>query len=861
MNANYATLGPKLALQGFEPIPVAGKAPAVKHWQDVVLHRDQVAYWAENGQGHLNVGLRTTELAPIDVDIYDEGVSARVVAAARARFGDAPERVGMPPKALLLYAAVESGTKITSPIWVSPDGKEHRVEVLGIGQQFVAAGIHPDTHKPYTWKGDDIADLERWMLPTVHRDEVAAWINTELPALMPPDWVQKGSGSAGALVGEEDPFEVVKQRHDDVDLEGLRWMLDQLPQEYCDDRNMWRNVIFAAHHQFHGTEEEADALELVDEWSSKSVKYVTGVVAAIWENTREQRDAGLIAIGSLKSWVGLDTWAAYRAQRQAEQSVAVVEEQGWEARIAAADRLALEGQIIPEVRVAELSELTRLDLAGKIAARARVLNLSMTKGEAKKLIAPPRVAAEVAEREEAPDIDDWTSTAPSWAKEWAWIRGEGKFINRRNKRKITRESFDLEMQRHIVDLRIQEGDEWITYRASERMFQHWGAKAVDATAYHPAFGEFFPIEGETFINRYRPELRVEPAAAWTAEGRRMAAALDRHLALMLPNERERALFRAWLAHQYLHPGCKVRWAPLLKGCPGDGKSLFGELIERVLGTANVRLMNADTIQTSPFSGWVEGQCVTVFEEVKFHGHNRYDVVNRLKPYISNNRVEKHGKGLDPGSVWNVTNYLMLTNHEDAIPIEEGDRRYFVLFSPFNRLEEMDRALQADWGITCSDHFEEIFSTVRDNVGQLALWLSETRFPDDWNPNMSAPMTEAKKVMAASSKTEAEEAVAQILEDVAEGERIPGIGQSVVCVPYLKDAAMRQTGNRRMINDRTLAACLREAGYLPLPGGENGKARKVRWQTGQRSMWSKGGEMLSNDRVRQLLDETADVFPS
>ena len=117
---NFATLGPKLLAQGFEPIPVAGKAPAVKRWQEAALHRDQVAYWAQNGQGDLNVGLRTAGLAPIDIDIYDAEVSARVVAAARARFGDAPERVGMPPKALLLYAAIEPGTKITSPIWVSP---------------------------------------------------------------------------------------------------------------------------------------------------------------------------------------------------------------------------------------------------------------------------------------------------------------------------------------------------------------------------------------------------------------------------------------------------------------------------------------------------------------------------------------------------------------------------------------------------------------------------------------------------------------------------------------------------------------------------------------------------------------------
>lgn len=384
----FATLGPKLLAQGFEPIPVAGKAPAVKRWQEAVLHRDQVAYWAENGQGHLNVGLRTAGLAPIDVDIYDAEVSARVVAAARARFGDAPERVGMPPKALLLYAAVEPGTKITSPIWMSPDGREHRVEVLGIGQQFVAAGIHPDTHKPYAWKGDNIADLELWMLPAVRREEVADWINTELPALMPSEWVQKGSGSAGLLSGSDDDMPWVQQRHDDVDLEALRWMLDQLPQDYCDDRNSWRNVIFAAHHQFHGTEEDLEALEIVDAWSSKSVKYVTGVVAAIWEKVSEQRDAGLITIGSLKGWVGLDNWAAYRAQRLAEQAAAVVTDRNWFGRIAEADQATIEGTIAAEIRTADLTHAQREQLANAVASRMTQLHRRMGIAAIRRMLAP-----------------------------------------------------------------------------------------------------------------------------------------------------------------------------------------------------------------------------------------------------------------------------------------------------------------------------------------------------------------------------------------------------------------------------------------------------------------------------------------
>ena len=385
----YASLGPKLLAQGFEPIPVAGKRPVIKQWEDLELHPDRVAYWAANGQGDLNVGLRTAALAPIDIDIYDAAVSARVVEAVLAKFGDAPRRIGQKPKALLLYAAAEPGTKITSPVWVSPDGVEHRVEVLGIGQQFVAAGIHPDTHQPYTWEGENIADLELWMLPAVSRTEVAAWIAEELPALLPADWTKKGSGSAGTLVGDEDPFESVKSRHDDVDLDGLRWMLSQLGADLCDDRNQWRNVIFAVHHQFHGTEGETDALELVDEWSAQSAKYVGGVVPKMWDDANEQRGGGLITIGSLKNWVGLDNWAAYRAQRVAEQAAAVVAERNWFARIAEADQATIEGTIASEIKASDVSQAQRDQLANAIQARFASLGRRTGIAAVRRMIAPP----------------------------------------------------------------------------------------------------------------------------------------------------------------------------------------------------------------------------------------------------------------------------------------------------------------------------------------------------------------------------------------------------------------------------------------------------------------------------------------
>lgn len=905
MNApqNYASLGPKLLAQGFEPIPVAGKAPAVKRWQDVTLHRDQVAYWAQNGQGDLNVGLRTAGLAPIDIDIYDAEVSARVVAAARARFGDAPERVGMPPKALLLYAAVEPGTKITSPIWVSPDGREHRVEVLGIGQQFVAAGIHPDTHKPYAWKGDNIADLELWMLPAVRREEVAAWINTALPALMPSDWAVKGTGSVGALAGSDDDMPWFQNRHNDVDLEALRWMLEQLPQDYCDDRDSWRNVIFAAHHQFQGTEEEADALEIVDGWSSKSVKYVTGVVPAIWEEAHEQRTGGLVTVGSIKQWLG-DKWKGYLAQRRSADSSAVVAEAGWRERISTADAVTLKGPLAAEIRAAKLEKIDRETLVKHVQRRLAALEgVSPSIAAVRELLAAPRPAMATADDVE---LGDALSLAPAWAQPWVWDAGADCYVHRRTKEERTITSFNAEFSRNGADLIV--GDE--RFDPHTMMTRFWRVPVVSGRMYYPPADSRDPIitfEDVRYLNSFRADLVVKPDAKVTPAGEQLRKALERHLSMLTPDARESALLRYWLAHNYMHPGVKIRWAPTIKGCEGDGKTVFLDVLGVVLGAANARTLNGDTVLNSTFTGWAEGAAVVMVEEIRFQGHNRFEVANRLKPYITNDRVDVHAKGRDPRTVLNATNYMFATNHVDMLPIDDGDRRYFVLHSPFERKELMEAALQKRFSLSRKEHFAEIKALAAAHPGQLALWLAESDRPAEFNENGDAPITGARGItIQAARENDTDELVRRVLEGGAAGVRdqeaaaalsawrnspddvevrqeadracalagwpglprtddgegwkafsavrtqqgtaplVAGVGPDVVAFERLVDVL---GDGRKAPSVRQIREALHATGFQPLPGppSRGSRARQVRWNGALCSIWVRD-ELLGADEA-------------
>jgi hypothetical protein len=64
-------------------------------------------------------------------------------------------RTGRAPKRALLFRTDVPFKKISTPIFFSPDGCTHKVEILGWGQHIVVHGIHPDTHAPYTWCGGE----------------------------------------------------------------------------------------------------------------------------------------------------------------------------------------------------------------------------------------------------------------------------------------------------------------------------------------------------------------------------------------------------------------------------------------------------------------------------------------------------------------------------------------------------------------------------------------------------------------------------------------------------------------------------------------------------------------------------------
>ena len=137
---------------GYEPLPLAGKAPMLNSWQSTAINDEAIFAWKHMGP---NTGMRAARVPALDVDILDpEG--ARVARDTLRQLlegrGKILERVGLHPKFAILLRTDTPFKKITRK-FRDKSGTAHKIEVLADGQQIAVAGIHPDTKEPFRWRG------------------------------------------------------------------------------------------------------------------------------------------------------------------------------------------------------------------------------------------------------------------------------------------------------------------------------------------------------------------------------------------------------------------------------------------------------------------------------------------------------------------------------------------------------------------------------------------------------------------------------------------------------------------------------------------------------------------------------------
>lgn len=466
-------------------------------------------------------------------------------------------------------------------------------------------------------------------------------------------------------------------------------------------------------------------------------------------------------------------------------------------------------EIIPLVQNSGVPRIYIPRLAESINRKLDFFSSKMPIGQLRNLLAPPVSASAV------------STEVPEWMQQHCFIKRSDTFYNLASGSEGTVLSFNAEWSR-MMPFKPNSTKREVP---SEWAFNRWNIVVVDDKMYNPLEGPYFNWGGKEYVNTYRPD-SVPMIEAYTDDVVRMIDRFNTHL-LLLCNGRTDVYWKLlkWLAHNVQKPGRKIRWSPLIKGVPGDGKSIIGDVMRAAMGVENVKITSTSVLKnTGGFTDWMTGRAVNIIEEIRLHGSARYELFEAMKNAIDLLYVNINAKGKKDYEHPNITNHAALTNFNDGMPIDESDRRWMVIISPNSDIMDAVRARGLSSPADLPGYFSGIGQSCRAHPGQWRQWLMGIDLAD-FDPDSRAPVTEERANMIASSRDGAEELIAQIIEEGG-----VGISKDAFCSGIL-NAQVRMRAIQEGIEIPKTSAwnqILARMGYekLPKPISFNGSTQRV-----------------------------------
>lgn len=801
-----------LLRSGYNVVPITPgtKFPTIDDWRDTPTTELRLARWLRNGHANDGVGI-TTGLNPmVDIDVRDVTAARYMQKWVCENIGDAPVRIGDSPKRGMMFRSTVPFAKLSSKAFNDAAGNKCQIEILGDGQQFVAFAIHPDTKKPYFWLGPKTPlTVEPEELPELTAGDGQAIIDEFERYAIERGWklrprkqgemtVLPPSTPTGTEIDEWDLDNKTLGLTDDE----LRRKVMLIPNEDWDYEGQglsWLNMMAAIHHETGGSEFGRD---LAYEWSVLSGKHTDARFNKTWRSLKdgtERRNVTALFI--------LKFSRPYELIANAEVAKDLV------AKFTNAQSNAELTEICTEAKKLQFAPLDFATLTGALKAAFRRLT-GQTLG-----VKDARVMLKY----EIPEDEK-----PEWLEGWVYLTHIDRFFNSESKEMLTRLAFDSLFGRELP----ADG----TIVASKFALDIAKIAVFSMAIYMPSEDETFRLDGRLCINTYSDRnVPKIPAPLSNDDKANIRRARD-HIAHLFPEKRDAAIFTSWLAY-IAQTRERPNWAIVLQGVEGDGKSFFGSMMAAILGGDNVRMMQAQTLE-GQFNAWAEGQMLTFIEEIRLIGHNRHDVLNRIKPLISNDTIEIHPKNINPYNAPNTTAYIASTNFPNALPLNDNDRRYFVLMSQWQDAAKLKEFIDAH-----PTYYRELYAALDESPGAIRGWLEHFKLSSEFNAKGRAPYSTGRQYMAEMNKSESAIDIAEIIETGLHDD----VSADLLVVSRL-NAILGDDG--MILQGYGLKSALTEAGFQYLGRIMVDGNRESVWTKNPRR-WSKNSEIRQSE-IRKYL---------
>lgn len=312
-------------------------------------------------------------------------------------------------------------------------------------------------------------------------------------------------------------------------------------------------------------------------------------------------------------------------------------------------------------------------------------------------------------------VRDHSPALPTPSLGWLYVIGIKRFLNLATRREYDKEQYN-DMFCHLTG----------TKQPADLALRAMDFEKVDLPTFWPNRELTFEEKGITYYNGW-VENKLEKRSGEVSK-------FLKHIEYLVPEESERDILLDWMAYNVQNEGKKIHWAMLLQGVQGTGKSYLGYVMREMLGDSNVSTPSNEQIH-EPYTEWQANASLIVIEEMMAQG--RLSLMNKLKPMITESKAIIRPMWKPNYEQDNRFNMLMFTNHEDAIIIDDTDRRYCVIFSPAVPMKR-------------KDYYKELWEWTDDNIEDLFGWMHK-RDLTGFQPKGHAPMTGGKQELIKSSK--------------------------------------------------------------------------------------------------------------
>lgn len=783
---------------GYEIIPIkpGTKRPPFDDWEKIRANRSKLDRWLENGRGKHGIGILARKTPMVDIDCRNPAIVKQMIAFTESLCGETLQRVGLAPKTGLLYRTDKPFPKVNSKVFVDEKGVSHKLEVLGDGQQFVAFAVHPDTNQPYRWLEKAAPHNSKWAdLPEITRSQ-AIEIVTEFERLMSDaGYIEKRSMKRL----DNDRDETDEFTHDtspvDLNTDDLRAKLEMVPG--AADYDTWLQVGMALWHQYEGDDE---GLYLWHEWSNQAQNYDADVLDDKWPTFKAQGRQPVTARLILK------------LAQEEEKRVAGEAIEDCKDEIAAAKTLETLLKAAEKVKHVPFDNLTRetiigalikkrfRDITGEIMTSARVRELT---------------------RYENPEI----KSKPKWLEGFCYITRDESFFNTNNGVSLSHKAFDAMYNRYMMTKKDRlEGRSAPEHSASHAALNRWEIPTVVQPMYMPGEDLFFTYNRKRYVNFYSDAgIPDVPKKLSTAELKAVETC-EAHLVHLFANERDRKLLLDYFAY-IAQTQKRISWMPIIQGAESDGKTFLAHMMKVVIGWENVHIVAGEAFEER-YNHFMEGALLVFVEEIRLHGSNRYEALNRMKPWITNEVINIRAMRTGAYEIINTASIMAATNHKDAIPAGKNDTRYFPLFSRW----QLKRNLEA-FNRKHPTYYQDLYETLK-YAGALRKWLLSHEISDDFNPHARAPESSYKAEMIALNESEEEASFLESIEASTQRDYCDTLLDS-----NLVSDKMEEHGGEAPYG-RALNRLLSENGFTLLP-------KKVKLNGRARKFWTRKPDMFIN----------------